>query len=307
MERFPNGVWPVMLTPFTDDNKIDFPALKRLVDFYIENGVTGLFAVCQSSELFFLSLEERVALSKAVVEYAAGRAAVISGGQSATGLARQIEEVQAIAATGTAAVVLLTNQFASATEDDEVWWKNFSLLLENIPEDITLGLYECPFPYKRVISPELLRKCVDTGRVALMKDTCCDAALVRDRLTALEGTDFKLFNANTSTLLDSLRAGAKGYSGVMANFHPDLYVWLCDNFDRFPKEASLLEDFLTMASFIEGQYYPVNAKYALCQMGIMGMATRTKDPAGMTDTFRLEVGQLMEISAEISQWLKKLV
>lgn len=306
MERYPNGVWPVMLTPFAADGSIDYPALKRLVDFYIENGVAGLFAVCQSSELFFLSMEERTELSRAVVEYAAGRVAVISGGQRATELSRQISEVRAIAETGTSAVVLLTNQFAGENEDDTVWWKNFSALLASIPEDIALGLYECPYPYKRVISPELLRRCVDSGRVALMKDTCCDASLIRAKLAAVEGTGFKLFNANTATLLDSLRAGAKGYSGVMANFHPDLYVWLCGSFSRYPREASLLEDFLTMASYIEKQYYPVNAKYALSRKGIMGMQTRTKDPAGMTDTFRLEVDQLMEISEEISRRLQPL-
>ena len=303
MERYPNGVWPVMLTPFTEEGRIDHPALKRLVDFYIENGVAGLFAVCQSSELFFLSMEERAELSRAVVEYAAGRAAVISGGQSATEFEQQVREVASIAATGPAAVVLLTNQFAAENEDDELWWKNFSALLARIPEDITLGLYECPYPYKRVISPELLRRCADTGRVALMKEPCCDASLIRAKLAALEGTDFKLFNANTATLLDSLKAGAKGYSGVMANFHPDLYVWLCGNFSKHPREASLLEDFLTMASYIEKQYYPVNAKYALSRKGIMGTQTRTKDPAGMTDTFRLEVDQLMEISEEISRQL----
>ena len=58
--QFAGGVWPVMLTPFTDHNEVDYPALERLTEWYIENGVSGLFAVCQSSEMFFLSLEERV-------------------------------------------------------------------------------------------------------------------------------------------------------------------------------------------------------------------------------------------------------
>ena len=303
-EKFPDGVWPVMLTPFTEKNEIDYPALKRLVDFYIDNGVAGLFAVCQSSELFYLSLEERTALSKAVVEYAAGRVAVISGGQTSTDWETQVREVKAIASTGTNAVVLLTNQFATEDEGDDVWWEKFVLLLENLPEDIILGLYECPYPYKRVITPELLRKCADTGRVVIMKDTCCDAALIRAKLSAIEGTPFKLFNANTTTLLDSLQAGAKGYSGVMANFHPDLYVWLCNNFSSNPEVASLLEAFLTMSSFIEKQYYPVNAKYALSQFGIMDTYCRTKDPLGMSDTFKLEVSQLLNLSSEISRWLK---
>ena len=34
--RFPGGSWPVMLTPFTEDNKIDYDGLKELVDWYIQ-------------------------------------------------------------------------------------------------------------------------------------------------------------------------------------------------------------------------------------------------------------------------------
>ena len=56
--HFPGGAWPVMLTPFTEEGKVDYKGLERLIEWYIENGVSGLFAVCQSSEMFFLSLEE---------------------------------------------------------------------------------------------------------------------------------------------------------------------------------------------------------------------------------------------------------
>ena len=59
-KEFPNGVYPVMLTPFTENNEVDYEALGKLIDWYIEKGVNGLFADCQSSEMFFLSLEERV-------------------------------------------------------------------------------------------------------------------------------------------------------------------------------------------------------------------------------------------------------
>lgn len=306
MELFPDGVWPVMLTPFTADDHIDFPALRRLIDFYVQAGVSGLFAVCQSSELFRLSLEERSALSQAVVDCAAGRVAVISGGQTAQDLETQVLEVETIAATRPNAVVLLTNQFAREDEDDQVWWDNLSRLLERIPEEVPLGLYECPYPYKRVLSPRLLRMCADTGRFTVMKDTCCDVRLIRDKLSALAGTSFKLFNANSATLLESLKAGARGYSGVMANFHPKLYVWMCRNFAKYPEQAAYLEDLLTMTSYIEKQYYPVNAKYALSLSGVMEPYCRVKDPDGMTDTFRLEVRQLMELSAEVERRLASI-
>ncbi len=54
------GVWrPVMITPFTEDNKIDYDAVLRIIEWYDKNGVDGIFAVCQSSEMFELSPQER--------------------------------------------------------------------------------------------------------------------------------------------------------------------------------------------------------------------------------------------------------
>ena len=77
-------------------------------------------------------------------------------------------------------------------------------------------------------------------------------------------------------------------------------------FARYPEEASYLEDILTMASYIEKQYYPVNAKYALSRAGIMNTFSRAKDPDGMTETYRLEVDQLMELSTELGRRLTLL-
>ena len=42
--QFSGGVWPVMLTPFTEEGQVDYPALERLIEWYIDNGVSGLFA-----------------------------------------------------------------------------------------------------------------------------------------------------------------------------------------------------------------------------------------------------------------------
>ena len=152
---FPNGVYPVMLTPFTEDNKVDYEALGKLVDWYIEKGVAGLFADCQSSEMFFLSLEERVEIGRFVKERAAGRVPVVTSGHISDSLEDQAKELTAIAKTGADAVILLTNRLAKEEESDEVWLENLKKLLEMIPKDVPLGFYECPYPYKRIISPEL--------------------------------------------------------------------------------------------------------------------------------------------------------
>ena len=53
-----NGVYPTMLTPFNGDNKIDYNGVLQLLDFYKNRGVSGVFAICQSSEIFFLSIKD---------------------------------------------------------------------------------------------------------------------------------------------------------------------------------------------------------------------------------------------------------
>ena len=55
MSKIPGGIYPVMITPFTADNQVDYEAVDRIVEFYAQNGCHGVFAVCQSSEMFRLT------------------------------------------------------------------------------------------------------------------------------------------------------------------------------------------------------------------------------------------------------------
>jgi 4-hydroxy-tetrahydrodipicolinate synthase len=304
MRTIADGVWPTMITPFTDANTLDLSALESLVDWYLDRDVDGLFAVCQSSEMFYLSLEERVRLARAVVEFAAGRVGVVASGQISEALEAQVEEVSRIAESGVDAVVLVTNRFARADEDDDAWIENVERLLDRIPAQIALGWYECPYPYKRLFTPETLRWCVDTGRFIFLKDTCCDLDTIAARQAVMRGTGFKLYNANAATLLASLQLGVAGYSSVMANFHPELYAWLCRNWRRAPKQAQDLQAFLGVASLMGGQVYPVNAKYYLQLEGVpMTLQTRTRPADELRSDHRLQVEQLRTLSLETARRL----
>lgn len=293
----PDGMWPTMITPFTESNEIDYPALERLIDWYIEKGVDGLFAVCQSSEMFFLSLEERVELARFVKEKAAGRVPVIASGHISDDFEDQVRELTLIGETGVDAVILITNRLAGEDESDDVWKANLEKLLAKLPDDLPLGFYECPYPYKRLISPELLKWCAETGRFFFMKDTSCDIANIKAKLDAIRGTNLKLYNANSATLYETMKLGAAGFSGVMANFHPELYAWLMKNWDKEPDKALALSDFLSVASLIERQLYPVNAKYNLMQEGVLtNYLCRSKNTADFTATNKLEVEQLRRLT-----------
>ena len=303
-KEFPNGVYPVMLTPFTENNEVDYEALGKLIDWYIEKGVNGLFADCQSSEMFFLSLEERVKIGEFVKKHADGRVPVVTSGHISDSLEDQAKELTAIAGTGADAVILLTNRLAKENESDEVWLENLKKLLEMIPKDVPLGFYECPYPYKRIISPELLKWCADTGRFYFIKDTSCDIENMKAKLEVIKGTNLKLFNANTSTLLETLELGASGYSRVMANFHPELYVKLCNIYKENPSKARKIADFLTVASLIERQVYPVNAKFYQKSIGnFNSIMTRTRDIKELNATGILEIQQFIRFNEEFEKTL----
>jgi len=271
--------------------------LEQLVNWYIGQGVHGLFAVCQSSEMFFLSLEERIEITRFVMKTTAGRVPVIASGHISNQIEDQIHELQAVAELGVDAVVLVTNRMAKADENDEIWKKNTDTILTALP-NVTFGMYECPYPYKRLVNPELLEWCESTGRFSFLKDTCCDLVEMKARLDVLKKGKLKLFNANAATLLESLKLGASGFSGVMANFHPDLYVWLYEHWSTKPDKAESLQDFLGFASCMETQYYPVNAKYSIQLQGVsIDLKTRTKDEQNFAAHQKMAVEQLQRHAA----------
>ena len=59
-------IFTTMITPYKADGSVDYETAEKWVDWYYAKGLTGIFAVCQSSEIFFLTLEERVELNRRV-------------------------------------------------------------------------------------------------------------------------------------------------------------------------------------------------------------------------------------------------
>lgn len=295
MRGIQDGVWPVMITPFTEDNKIDYNQVLNLLEWYEGQGVAGVFAVCQSSEMFFLTKQERYDLAKFIIDNAPKEMGVVASGHVAGTVKEQVEEAKAVIDAGVDSYVFISNQFAGEGESEDEAKKGIETLISRIPAE-SFGIYECPFPYKRVLSPELLKFCADTGKFSFLKDTCCDLGQLKAKTEAVKGTELKIFNANAATLLESLKMGCAGYSGVMANFHADLYVWLCRNYRREPERAAKMQDFLGAASLVECQVYPVNAKYHMQLEGLqMSTSCRTKDAAELTESKQMEIVQFREM------------
>ena len=303
MNSIPTGIWPTMITPYRPDGGVDLDAVWRLVHWYGEEGCNGIFAVCQSSEMFYLTLSERIELAKAVVDATAGTMAVVASSHVSDEPEAQIEELGMTAETGVDAVVMVSNRLAGPDEDDEVWIRNAERILDALP-GVRFGIYECPYPYKRLMTDATLEWCMRSGRFVFLKDTCCDAALIKHRIQRIRelGSDgslssLKLYNANTLTLLGSLRSGASGYSGVMANLHPRLYSWLFRNWRTAPETAERLQALLTFLSDLELYGYPICAKQRLRDLGLpMSITSRSKpmQAFGTKEREMLRQGELLE-------------
>ncbi|MBU1317225.1 MAG: dihydrodipicolinate synthase family protein [Alphaproteobacteria bacterium] len=270
------GIFPVVITPFHSNDTIDWDGYGRLIEWYLAHGSSGLFAVCQSSEMVHLSLQERRDLARFTVEQVAGRVPVVASGHVSEAMADQKAELQAIADTGVDAVVLVTNRLAAANEDSAAFQSRLNEILGALPTDMPLGLYECPAPYRRLLTDEEVTWCAQSGRFAFLKDVCCDLPHLKRRLSLVAGTPLAINNANAAIAWPAIQAGAHGFSGVMNNFHPDLYRWIMDHGRNHPDLAAELDTFLVLSAMSEGLGYPKLAKHYHHRIGTFsGTHSRT--------------------------------
>ena len=254
--------------------------------------------------MFFLTEDEREQLAARVVKASAGRMCVVASGHISDAIEDQIRELRRVAATGVNAVVMISNRLAAKDESDDVLIANMHRILDAVP-DVPFGIYECPCPYKRLLTPKVLEAMAETGRFRFIKDTCCDAKLIAERVRLLNGR-IQLFNANCATFLETLKDGADGFSGIMANYHPDLLVWLYRNYQKQPEKARELSSMLSVMSLVEGCGHPAAAKYHMNRIGVpMEIFCRSIDAEERFGYLnRHAIDDLLNMEKEVREWLR---
>lgn len=296
MSTSKKGFIPVMLTPFKDNGSIDFDGLSKLTELYIDKGCVGLFANCLSSEMFELSPEERLQLIDHVVKVADGAVPVVATGTFGGPIPQQADFVKQVYDKGVEAVIGITGLLADEKDEDAVFEANVSQLL-NLTEQIPLGFYECPVPYKRLISPKQLGSLVSTGRVTYHKDTCLDIEQVKQKIEVTKGYKFGLYDAYMVHAVESLKAGSAGLSCIQGNFFPELIVWLCDNYnnDSLKTEVDRVEQFFIDHMDLMHHVYPTISKYALMQRGFkISTFTRRSDIGLFNQSIKTGIDTLLK-------------
>lgn len=295
---------PVMITPFNLKAKLDFDAVSTLVEFYLAAGVKGVFANCLSSEMYSISEDERLELTRHIVKTVNGRVPVVATGSFGLTIEDKAIFSKKIYDTGIEAVILITGHFANIDDPDTVLLKNFDKMLK-LTGEIPMGLYECPAPYKRIISPEILATLLATNRLVYHKDTSIDREQVKAKLAVIKDTMFEFYDAHTPNGAFSLQMGAKGMSSISGNFYPEILVWLCNNATDPEKQQQVdwIQSELTRVDPLIHQAYPLSAKYFLQKRGL---PIRTISRAHALELTPQQKQTLDEIHSSFLSWCTEL-
>ncbi len=287
------GFIPVMLTPFSSNGNIDYKALTQLTEIYLQAGAAGLFANCLSSEMFELTDLERIQAIKHVINVVGGEVPVIATGTFGGAIAKQADFVKRVNEVGVEAVIAISGLLAAEEESDEVFENNVFELLRQT-NDIPIGFYECPVPYKRVLKPKQLQQFVQTGRVIYHKDTSLDLNQIKEKIDLTKRYKFGLYDAYMVHAVESLKAGSAGLSCIQGNYFPELIVWLCDHYNdpNLSTEVSIVQQFIIDNMDVMHNVYPIVSKYFLQKRGL-NISTFTRREVGkFTPTVVKEVEKL---------------
>ena len=277
---------PVMITPFNQKFNIDYDGLTQLIDFYLAAGVKGLFANCLSSEMYSISEEERLKLIQHIVHRTNGVVPVVATGSFGVTVREKAESVRKIYDTGVDAVILITSHFARFEEPDEFLLSQFGELFE-LTSKIPLGLYECPAPYKRILSPQVFQVLLRSNRLIYHKDTSLSIDQVRKKIDILKlekNTSLEFYDAHSPNALISLQSGAKGLSAISGNFYPEIMTWICNHatHPEFLEIASWLQSEITQTDPLIHEAYPLSSKYFLRKRGLQIQEISRVHPIGIT-------------------------
>ncbi|MFM7445633.1 MAG: 4-hydroxy-tetrahydrodipicolinate synthase [Tabrizicola sp.] len=209
------GSIPALVTPFKN-GAVDMDALKKLVEWHIAEGSTGLVPVGTTGESPTLSHDEHRAVVEAVVTFAAGRVPVIAGAGS-NSTAEGIDLIRHAEKAGADAALVVTPYYNKPTQAGLI--AHFTALHDccNLP----IVIYNIPGRSVVDMTPATMGELAKLPRIVGVKDATGDLARVpRTRITC--GKDFIQLSGEDATALGFNAHGGVGCISVTANVAPRL-------------------------------------------------------------------------------------
>lgn len=223
------GSLPALVTPFSD-GKVDIDALKKLVDWHVDQGSHGLVPVGTTGESPTLTHEEHDLVVETVVKASAGRLPVIAGAGS-NNTAETVRLVKAAKAAGADAALVVTPYYNRPTQAGLI--AHFTAAANC---DLPVFIYNIPGRSAVDMTPDTMGVLAKLPNVIGVKDATADLSRVpKQRMRC--GEDFVQLSGEDATALGFNAHGGVGCISVTAN----IAAKLCAEF----QEATLAGDYST--------------------------------------------------------------
>ena len=207
-----------LVTPFTSDGSIDEPALTRLIEYQISNGVKVLVPCGTTGESATMTEAEDQRVISLTIELAKGRARVIAGGGS-NSTAVAIENSKAIRDLGADAVLQVAPFYNKPTQ--EGLYAHFRAIAEAVP-DLPIVIYNVPGRTSSNIAAETtLRLARDCENIVAVKEASGNLSQIMEILR--ERPDgFQVLSGDDAITLPLIALGGDGLISVASNEAPKL-------------------------------------------------------------------------------------
>jgi 4-hydroxy-tetrahydrodipicolinate synthase len=256
------GCYTVLVTPFDESGEsVDVRALKRLVDWQIEEGVPGLVALGSTGEFLSLTDDEREVVAATVIGQARGRVPVLigTGDEWTLRCTRYSQDAERLGADG----VMIIPPYYSTPTDDEIF-AHYAAVGAAI--GIPIMVYNNPRTANVDLKPPLVARLAQIDNVRYVKEASGEAVRTIEihELTKGRMTVFARY--------ESFYLGAKGYVSVFGNILPrqsaDLYrLAVSPRGDDRERARSLYRNIAPLLKVLGGDFYVSATKAALQLVG----------------------------------------
>lgn len=263
------GPMVAIVTPFRQ-NEIDEPALRRLINFQIENGTTGIIACGTTGEATTLSDDEWKRVISITVDEVKGRVPVIAG-SGTNNTQKSITKTRIARELGAAGALCITPYYNKPTQAGML--QHFSAIANAV--DIPIILYNVPGRTGVSITPETVAELSRFKNIVGIKEATGQIGITTEILMKTNNA-IKVYSGDDFTTFPLFCVGASGVISVVSNIAPDLMRKLYDaTMKNDLATARVLHEkvyTLSRALFIETN--PIPVKYALHLMGMIELELR---------------------------------
>ncbi len=218
------GIYVAIVTPFSDDGRIDHDALAALSSDLVDQGIHGLVPCGTTGESATLSHDEHRQVVETVVGAVGGRVPVVAGtGSNST--AEAIRLTNDAADAGADGALLISPYYNRPTQAG--LFAHFETIASET--DLPLILYNIPSRTAVDIKPDTIGRLARLDRIVGLKEATGSITVATDIISRC-GPEFLLFSGDDGMTLPMLAIGGHGVISVVAQLAPALMVQLYEAF-----------------------------------------------------------------------------